>query len=170
MKKKIHLIAAVAENLVIGKDNDLAWSIKDDMAFFKKTTQDSILLMGRKNFESIPEKYRPLPNRLNCILTHQKNYQAPENCPVFNSIDAWLDCYKEDARDLFVIGGGQLFSEFLNRNLVDVMYYTQVLAKPKGDVFFPSISPSDWHDEIIGKGEQNERNEFAFVIHHYTKK
>ena len=170
MKKEIFLIAAVAENNVIGKDNDLVWKIKDDMAFFKRMTQGTVLLMGRKNFESVPEKYRPLPNRVNCILTNQKNYIAPADCPVFSSIEDWIEAYKNDERELYIIGGGQVFKEALDKNLVDVMYYTTVKGKPDGDVFFPEIDADYWNDEIIGEGKKNDVNEFDFVIHRYTKK
>jgi dihydrofolate reductase len=170
MKKQLFLIAAVAENNVIGKNNDLVWKIKDDMAFFKKTTQGAVLLMGRKNFESIPEKYRPLPNRVNCILTNQKKYIAPTDCPVFSSIEDWIEAYKNDERELFIIGGGQVFKEALDKKLVDVMYYTEVQANPDGDVFFPEIDTTYWKDEIISQGMKNMDNEFDFVIHRYTKR
>jgi len=169
-KKKIHLIVAVAENGVIGYNNDLVWKIKDDMAFFKQTTTGSIILTGRKNYESIPPAFRPLPNRLNCILTHQKSLDVNPACVLFSSIESWIASYQQDERELFIIGGGQVFSEALDKNLVDILYYTEVKAKPKGDVFFPSLNPLDWNDEIIAEGKKNGRNEFDFVIHRYTKK
>ena len=84
---KISLIVAVAENGVIGKDNDLIWHLPKDMQFFKKITIGHHVIMGRKNFESIPHKYRPLPNRTNIIITRQSEYKA-EGCVVVNSIEA----------------------------------------------------------------------------------
>ena len=81
----IKLIVAMDNNRGIGKDNDLMWHLPSDMRFFKETTLNQIVIMGRKNFESIPEKFRPLPNRENVILTRQKDFTA-ENCLVFNSI------------------------------------------------------------------------------------
>ena len=70
---KISMIAAVAENRVIGKDNDLVWRLPDDMKFFMQTTTDHHVIMGRKNFESLPPKFSPLPNRTNIVITRQKN-------------------------------------------------------------------------------------------------
>lgn len=165
----IYLIAAVADNDVIGKDNDLVWRIKEDMRFFKETTSGHILLMGRKNFESIPEKFRPLPNRLNCILTRNKSYEAA-NCVTVDSIENWLSSYKYDDRQMFIIGGGQVYKEALEKNLVDVMLITHVHARPDGDTFFPSINKNEWKSEILQEGIQNESNEFAYTIKKYTRK
>jgi dihydrofolate reductase len=85
----VSMIAAVAENNAIGKDNDLIWNLPVDMKFFKDTTKGHYVLMGRKNFESIPHKYRPLPGRPNVIITRQKGYAAPE-AQVVNSIKEGL--------------------------------------------------------------------------------
>ena len=73
----ISLIAALSENNVIGKDNDLVWHLPDDMQYFMKTTLGHCVLMGRRNYESIPTKYRPLKNRTNIVITRQKEYQVP---------------------------------------------------------------------------------------------
>src|SRR5690606_39108924 len=73
----ISLIAAVSQNGVIGKNNDLPWHLPDDMKYFMQTTKEHHVIMGRKNYESIPEKFKPLPNRTNIVITRQKNYQAP---------------------------------------------------------------------------------------------
>lgn len=170
MSKKIYLIVAVAENGVIGKDNDLVWRIKEDMAFFKQTTTGHIILSGRKNYESIPPQFRPLPKRLNCVLTRNKDYNLPEECPTFSSIESWINKFQDDERDLFIIGGGQVFKEALDKNLVDVIYYTEVKGSPEGDVFFPSVNFDVWSDEVLLRGEKNETNQYGFIIHRYTKK
>ena len=81
---KVSLIVAAAENGVIGKDNDLIWHLPKDMRFFKETTLNHHVIMGRKNFESIPHKYRPLPNRTNIVITRQTNYKA-DGCEVYDS-------------------------------------------------------------------------------------
>jgi len=169
MSKEVYLIAAVADNGVIGKDNDLVWHIKDDMFFFKETTTGHILLMGRKNFESIPEKFRPLPNRLNCILTRNKSYDA-SNCEIVESIEGWIRKYSDDERNLFVIGGGQVYREVLEKKLADVMYLTHVHAEPDGDTFFPKIDDNDWQIEVIASGEKGEKNDFSYTIKKYTRK
>ena len=80
----VSLIVAVSENNVIGKNNDLIWNFPNDMKYFKDKTKGHFVIMGRKNFESIPHKYRPLPNRTNVVVTRQNTYQA-EGCIVVNS-------------------------------------------------------------------------------------
>lgn len=168
MSKRIYLIAAVADNGVIGKDNDLVWHIREDMKFFKSTTVGHIVLMGRKNFESIPEKYRPLPDRLNCILTRNQNYHIP-GCDTVYSLEEWLAKYQDDERKSIIIGGGQVYQEALDKNLVDEMYITHVHATPEGDVFFPKIDASKWATNTLLSGEQNEQNAHPFTIIHYTR-
>lgn len=169
MSKEIYLIAAVADNGVIGKNNDLVWHIKEDMNFFKSTTKEEIVLMGRRNYDSIPPKYRPLPNRLNCILTRNTTFTADE-CPVFQSIEEWIAAFENDPRKSFVIGGGQVYKESLDKQLVDIMFISHVHGTPEGDTFFPSINEQEWEIETIGSGEKNEVNEFGFTIKKYTRK
>ena len=95
---KVSLIVAVSENGVIGKDNDLIWHLPKDMKFFKDTTMGHHVIMGRKNFESIPHKYRPLPNRTNVVITRQTDYKA-EGCVVVNSVEAALEIAKNNGEN-----------------------------------------------------------------------
>lgn len=169
MSKTTYLIAAVANNGVIGRDNDLIWHIREDMKFFKATTVGHIILMGRKNFESIPEKFRPLPDRLNCILTRNPSYQAT-NCELVGSIEEWIEKYKDDVRKSIIIGGGQVYQEAMDKDLVDELLITHVHASPEGDTFFPNIDPQKWTGQVIGSGEKNELNEYSYTITHYTRR
>ena len=91
----VSLIVVVFENGVIGKDHGLIWHLPKDMKFFKDTTQGHHVLMGRKNFESIPHNFRPLPNRTNIIITRQSNYIA-EGCVVVNSIEQGIELAKNN--------------------------------------------------------------------------
>ena len=110
----------------IGKDNGLLWHLPEDMKFFKNTTTDNIVVMGRKNYESIPEKYRPLPHRENVILTRNKDYKA-EGCLVFHSFEDILDHYSdEEEKTMFIIGGGEIYKLALEKDIVDEMYITKV--------------------------------------------
>ena len=86
---KISLIAAVAQNGVIGRANDLPWHLPDDMKFFMETTKGHYVILGRKNYESLPSKYKPLPDRTNILVTRQKNFNAP-GCLVVHTIDEAL--------------------------------------------------------------------------------
>ncbi len=136
-------------NRGIGKDNGLLWHLPEDMKFFKNTTLDNIVVMGRKNYESIPEKYRPLPHRENVILTHNKDFKA-EGCKVFHSFDDLLNFYTdEDERTLFIIGGGEIYKQALEKDLVDEMYITKVNKTYDADTFFPEINLRDWRRSKI---------------------
>ena len=137
---KVSLIVAVSENGVIGKDNDLIWHLPKDMRFFKNTTMGHHVIMGRKNFESIPHKFRPLPNRINVVITRQTTYKAG-GCMVVNSVDDALQIAKHNGEEeAFIIGGGQIYKLALEANLVDKVYLTKVHHSFEGDTFFPALN------------------------------
>src|SRR5688572_22505578 len=88
-------IAAMAENRVIGRNNDLPWRLPDDMKFFMQTTKGHHVIMGRKNYDSLHEKFKPLPNRTNIVVTRQKNFYAP-GCTVVNSVEDGVEIAKKN--------------------------------------------------------------------------
>lgn len=156
---KVSLIVAVSENGVIGKDNNLIWHLPKDMNFFKETTVGHHVIMGRKNFESIPHKFSPLPDRRNIIITRKANYKA-EGCVVVNSIEDALDFSKKNGeKEPFIIGGGQIYKIALDKNLVDKIYLTQIYHSFDGDTFFPEFGP-EWK-------ETNRINCYADEKHAY---
>jgi len=163
---KVSLIVAVSENHVIGKDNSLIWHLPEDMKLFKKTTLGHFVIMGRKNFESIPQKYRPLPDRTNVIITRQTSYQS-EGCMIVNSIGEALNKAKE-AQDTepFIIGGGEIYRLALENNLVDRIYLTRVHKKLDGDTFFPKLN-DDWKLISSEKYHADEKHiySYSFEIH-----
>ena len=123
---KVSLIVAAAENGVIGKDNDLIWHLPKDMRFFKDTTLNHHVIMGRKNFESIPHKYSPLPNRINIVITRQANYSA-KGCLTVNSIEEALKISRKNKdQEPFIIGGGEIYKLALEKKLVDKIYLTKI--------------------------------------------
>ena len=122
----VSLIVAVSENGVIGRDNDLIWHLPNDMKFFKETTKGHHVIMGRKNFESIPHKFRPLPDRVNIIVSRQPDYQA-EGCIVVDSIEASLEIAKQNNdEEPFIIGGGQIYKLALESDIVERIYLTKI--------------------------------------------
>jgi len=166
----VYSIAALAENRAIGKDNDLIWNLPDDMKFFKETTLNGVVIMGRKNFESIPHKYRPLPNRTNIVLTRKKDYNA-DGALVYNSIEEALDhCRDEEYASVFVIGGGEIYKLALEKNLVDVMYLTRVHESFEADSFYPDFDDSKWAKEILNEHPKDEKHDYSFTIEKWTKK
>lgn len=147
-------IAAVSSNACIGKDGTLPWHIPEDMKFFKETTTGHVVLMGRKTWESIPEKFRPLPNRKNIVITRKDHYAVPEGVAVYNSIEAALEAHNEET--IFIIGGGQIYTETFP--LADELFITHVEREVDGDTFFPDIDPDVW--EVCW---QDDREGFSFV-------
>ena len=161
---KVSLIVAAAENGVIGKDNDLIWHLPKDMKFFKETTQGHHVIMGRKNFESIPHKYRPLPNRTNVVITRQGDYIA-EGCIVVNSVEAALIIAQENGdTEPFIIGGGQIYKLALEANLVDKIYLTKVHHAYDGDTFFPELG-NDWKEvaRTNCKADEKHAHDYSFL-------
>ena len=107
----VSMIAAIAKNNVIGKNNQLIWNLPRDMKFFMDSTMNRHIIMGRKNFESIPNKYRPLKNRVNIIVTRNKNYEA-NSCKVVSSVQEGLEYAKKNGEaECFIIGGGQIYKQ-----------------------------------------------------------
>ena len=158
---KVSLIVAVAENGVIGKDNDLIWHLPKDMLFFKETTMGHHVIMGRKNFESIPHKYRPLPDRTNIVITRQSEYKA-EGCIVVDSVEAALEIAKNNGDiEPFIIGGGQIYRIALEENLVDKIYLTKVHHSFEGDTFFPKLS-SDWKEANKTENKADEKHKYNY--------
>jgi dihydrofolate reductase len=165
----VSLIVAVSENKVIGKDNDLAWHLPDDMSFFKNSTKGHHIIMGRKNYDSIPLKYRPLPNRTNIIVTRQEGYTA-EGCIVVHSIEEGIElARKAGDQEPFVIGGGQIYSYSLEKNLIDRVYLTRVHTDIEGDTFFDNLE-EDWKEVYSEKHPKDERHPYAFTFLTYEKK
>ena len=162
---RVSLIVAVSENGVIGKDNDLIWHLPKDMKFFKDTTQGHHVIMGRKNFESIPHKFRPLPNRTNVIVTRQSGYVA-ENCVVVNSVEESIEVAKKNGdTEPFVIGGGQIYKVALENNMIDRIYLTRIHHIFEGDTFFPNLS-EDW--KVIArehcKADEKHKYDYSFLV------
>ena len=158
---KVSLIVAVSENGVIGKDNDLIWHLPKDMRFFKDTTMGHHVIMGRKNFESIPHKFRPLPNRTNMVITRQTAYKA-DGCMVVSSIEEALQIAKHNGEDeAFIIGGGQIYKLALQANLVDKIYLTKVHHSFEGDTFFPALN-KDWKEISRIQNQADEKHLYNF--------
>lgn len=167
---KVSLIVAMDLDRGIGRDNDLMWHLPNDMKFFKDTTQQHVVVMGRKNYDSIPEKYRPLPNRENVVLTRNTGFTA-ENCEVFHSLEACLEFYKsESERTIFIIGGGEIYRLALEAQVVDEMFITHINHRYGADTFFPEFDLKSWNVETVQEQQKDERHEASFTVMKHTKK
>jgi len=160
------MIAALGENRVIGKDNDLVWHLPDDMAYFMQTTTGHHVIMGRKNYESIPHKYRPLPNRTNIIMTRQKDYSADGAFVVHSMKDALEMARNNGENEAFIIGGGEIYS--IGLDFADILYLTEIRAEFDGDAFFPEINEAHWLEvsRLHHPADERHKFEFYFVIYH----
>jgi dihydrofolate reductase len=166
---KLALIVAMDQNRGIGKDNDLMWHLPAEMRFFTETTKGQIVVMGRKNYDSIPLKYRPLPNRENVILSRNTGFDAGD-CKVFTSIDDCLDHFSnETERTVFIIGGGQIYNQAINHPSLEEMYITEIHHSFDPDTFFPLFDETKWKKESIFKHEVNEKNSHSFEVFRYTR-
>lgn len=164
----ISIVVAVDENFLIGDNNKLPWHLPADMKFFKEKTTGHCVITGRKNYESIPQKFRPLPNRTNIIITRQNNFSAP-GAIVVNSVDDALQKAKEKNDDeIFIIGGAEIFKLFLP--IVNKIYLTTIYHKFSGNIYFPELNFSEW--KLIRKEffESDEKNKFSFSINELVRK
>lgn len=156
----ISLIAALSQNQVIGKNNDLPWHLPDDMKYFMQTTKGHHVIMGRKNYDSIPEKFRPLPNRTNIVVTRQKNFTAP-GCIVVHSIEEGLDIAKQNGEaEAFIIGGSEIYNQGFP--LATRLYLTEIQAPIEGDTYFPEFDKSQWKEVSRTHHLSDERHKFPF--------
>jgi len=157
---EVVVIAAVARNRVIGCDNRLLWNIPEDMAHFKKLTTGHTVLMGRKTWESLPARFRPLPGRRNIVVSRQADYAAP-GAELADSLENALKLASTSAT-VFVIGGEQIYAQAMG--IADRLEITEVDLEPDGDAWFPEIAAVDW--EKTGK---TEGAGFAFVTYRRRK-
>ena len=173
----MNLVVAIGSNNEIGKDNKLIWKQSEDLKFFKKITTNNVVIMGRNTFESIG---KPLPNRLNIVLTSnsekfKKLYFDFSNLIFIEKINEIIKVTKNyDDNNLFVIGGAQIYNEFLKTDLINKIYLTKIITpilKNNDDyVLFPNIG-DDW--KLINESElfrEDEKNQYPYKFIEYVRK
>lgn len=162
----ISIIAAVAENGVIGGNNALPWHLPLDMRFFMKTTEGHCILTGRLNYESIPEKFRPLRNRTNIVVTRQQNYaEETAELKIVGSIEEGIEVARKlGEKELFIIGGGQIYAQAMP--IADRLYITEIKHQFEGDTYFPDIDPSEWDEvsRIVCEADSENSYRMEFVV------
>ncbi len=164
----VSIIVAASENGVIGNDNDLIWNLPNDMMFFKKTTLGHHVIMGRKNHESIPHKFSPLVGRTNIIISRNNEYKA-KGCIIVNSIEKALTIAKKNKEEeAFIIGGGEIYKLALEKNIVDVIYLTEVHHFFEGDTFFKM--DNNWSEISRIKHKKDSRHKYNFSFIKFVKK
>ena len=150
----MNLIAAADENWAIGKDGGLLAHLPGDMKFFRETTKEKVVVMGRKTLESFPGK-KPLKNRVNIVLTRNTDY-APEGVTLCGSVEEALELLKQyDSEDVFIIGGGTVYRAFLP--YCKKAYITHIFHTFPADTVFPDLDrePGSKQTKVLGTGEDN---------------
>ena len=160
----IKLICAVSKNNVIGNNNKLPWSISEDLKRFRELTNENIIVMGRKTYDSIG---RPLPKRENLVLSKNKKLKI-ENAKVFNTPQEILDFYhkREEEKDLFIIGGNYIYELFIE--YCDYLLITFVDKEYKGDAYFPKIDWTEWELTNEEKKSDDQEN-LTYYFRDYKK-
>ncbi|MED4599510.1 dihydrofolate reductase [Paenibacillus validus] len=166
----ISYILAMDEARGIGVDNRLPWHLPADLAYFRKKTTGSTILMGRKTYDSIG---KPLPKRTNVILTRDASFQA-EGCTVIRSVEEAAQVYgrggRNEEEELFVIGGAEVFQ--LLMPYADRLYITEIAHRFEADTFFPELEPLEWREVSRERGVKDEKNpyDYDFVVYERVRK
>ncbi len=158
---KISLVVAVAENNAIGANGNLMWRLSKDMQRFKEITMDHHILMGRKTWDSIPVKFRPLKGRTNMVVTHQDGFKIDGAVVVPSTGRAIEVAEKDGENELMVIGGGEIYRQLFDK--ADKIYLTKVHHTfADADTFFPELSPNEWKELSSEWNMADEKNQYDF--------
>ncbi|MGD0455493.1 MAG: dihydrofolate reductase [Solirubrobacteraceae bacterium] len=157
----VSILVAFAGNGVIGRDGALPWHLPTDMKRFRELTSEHAVVMGRRTFESLPDRFRPLPNRRNLVLSSNCDWRAP-GAEVFPDLSSAIDACDGDC---FVIGGEQAYREALS--IAERVYATEVEGEIDGDAFFPALAESEWRR--VQQSERVVENEHGFTFCVYER-
>ena len=161
--KRLHLIFARASNGVIGKDGGLPWHLPEDMAHFKRTTNGHPVIMGRKTWDSLPPKFRPLPGRTNIVVTRQPHWQSPGALRAASLREALALC--PAGSEAWVIGGAEIYREAVA--LADTAVVTEIDSEFEGDAHAPQLGPQ-WHEMRRERHTAASGLAFSFVTYQNT--
>lgn len=166
---KVSIIAAESLNYVIGRNGELPWKMPADMRYFMRKTTGHHIIMGRKTYEEGGIN-KPLPKRVNIIVTRQKDWKS-EGCIVVDSIEAGLKvAEKGGEQEAFIIGGEQIYRLALEKDLVDIIYLTQIEVRiPDGDTFFPKLDREIWHKTSHEDYAADDKNAYAYAFRVWEK-
>lgn len=161
---KVTAIAAMSKNRVIGSNNGIPWYLQEDFRFFKRTTLNHPIIMGRKTFESIG---KPLPKRTNMVVTKNPFYIS-SGIVILHSLEAALEMANNHGEEeVFIIGGGTIYQQSLP--FLDSIYLTEVQTELAGDTFFPELNFNNWKVSEILSHKKDSKNDFDFIIKRYER-
>jgi len=157
----IAIVVAHSANRVIGRDGDLPWHLPADLKRFRELTTGGAVVMGRKTYESLPDPYRPLPDRRNIVLSTDPAYRV-EGAEVMPSLEVALEACDGEC---FVVGGGATYEQALAHS--DCVYATEVEAAVEGDTVFPPLPDAEWR--CVERGEPLRENGYTFSFKRYER-
>lgn len=170
MSMKMAMIVAMDEDGFIGRGNELPWKLSSDMARFKELTEAdgfNSVIMGRRTWDSLPDSYRPLPERVNIVMSRDTNWEA-EGAETALYIGRAIElAYAEGSDECWVIGGSQVYEMFLDR--VDEIHVTTVHTSGSGEVRFPEWDRDEWSEEVVERLGSDEKNEYASTYSIWTR-
>lgn len=157
-------IAAASENNIIGSNNELPWKLSTDFKYFKNKTWGMPVIMGRNSFDAMK---KALPGRINIVITRKTGWQA-ENVFVVHTIDKAIEKAKEsDAKEIFIIGGGEIFKQTIS--IIDRIYLTRVHTIVKGDTFYPEIDKTKWQLKSEESHPADDKNNHPYTFEVWEK-
>lgn len=162
----MNLIVAIGKNNEMGYKNDMPWSrgLKGDLKHFRKVTTNNIIVMGRKTFETLG---KPLKDRINIVLTRDKNYKA-DGCYVINEIEQLNEISKKHKeKEVFIIGGSEIYKLFIENNLINKYYITEVEGEFNADTYFPDLIKNLNYKRELEKINIDEENKYNAIIKLY---
>lgn len=166
----VYIIVATAKNNVIGNKGDIPWlgQMPADMKYFAEKTSGQAVIMGRTTYLSIPAKYRPLPNRLNLVLSPENI--ADEGVVTFQSLQSAIEHGLAQNKEVYISGGGSIYKEALNGQYpIDRVYRTLIDLDAEGDTFFPELD-ADWQLVSEDCHQADEKNKFDYCFQIYDRK
>lgn len=168
MRDNFSIIVAVSKNFGIGYEGKLPWKLKEDINYFKKITTDNIVIMGRKTYESIHDKFRPLPNRINIILSSNPNLRNELNLPdcveIAHSLDSAILLAQSYKNKIFIIGGEKVYNEAINSPLCNRIYLTNIENDFVVDTFFPEISLDKYKLTSVSDPITENNIKYSFLV------
>jgi len=159
LKRTLAMVVAMDKNRLIGANGRLPWHLPDDMQWFVQQTMGKPVIMGRKTYESIPAKYRPLKGRHNIVLTRDQTYESPGAIVVHSVEDALAAA--GDVEEIIIGGGANLYAQLLPQT--NRLYLTQIEVELDGDTYFPEIRWTAWHETFRQRHAADDRHNFAFT-------
>lgn len=149
----ITIIAAVAENGVIGRGDEIPWHISEELEHFKKTTVGHVVIMGRKTWDSLPDDFKPLPGRLNLVITSDGTHVGATGTVFLPDVESAIKLAEENCVSSFVIGGASVYRQVLEQGLADRILLSRVKAEYEGDVYFPLMTGL-WRGNLVKEHDQ----------------